>query len=226
MDPRRLALVLLLGAAACDRAPRVPFGACPRDEIRDPVDFAVLVSSVPTTIRRDLGLAEIARLSAGGGEGGRIQGLTIVKHQLYFKTGVAVARRLLRPPCAWIDHLTVDLTPTQVVIYVPREYEPSSCEAVEILRHESEHEEIHRRLLGEAARGVRAAIAKADWLPTRANQIAVADRPDAEARFEKDVEKVVDPVYADFQAELAREQAAIDTPENYERVARLCSHWK
>jgi len=224
---RRLALGVLLGAAACDGAPRAPRAACPHAEGRASVDFTVLVSSVPTTIRRDLGLADIARLSAGGGEGGKLQGLTIVRHQLGYKTGVAVTSLpLRRSQCAWIDDLTVDMTPGEITIYVPREYEPSSCEAAEILRHEQEHEEIHRRLLEEAAQNVRRALAKADWLPARATPLEVADRAEAERRFEKDVEKVVAPVYEDFKKELALEQAALDAPENYERIARRCPGWK
>jgi hypothetical protein len=223
---RAAASALLL--AACGRAPslRAP---CAPDPSQPRPAFTVLVSSVPTAVRRDLDLAGVARVQGGSehSDGGHTQGLTVVEHRLGYKTGVAVSEPLFRgPPCAYIASLSVDMTPGQVTIYVPSDYAPDSCEGVEILAHERQHEEIHRRLLAQAAADVRVALDRADGLPTLGRSVPVADRAEAERRFEKLIDGVVDPVYAGFKEELGREQAEIDTPENYARVTARCSGWK
>jgi hypothetical protein len=227
---KRLLLSLaVFAAAACGRSPSATRASCAPDESLRRLDFNVTVSSVATAVRRDVDLAGLARVRGGyeRADGGHTQGLTVVEHRLGYKTGVAVTEPMFGGrPCAWIASLSVDMTPGEVTIYVPSEYADASCEELEILAHERRHEEIHRRLLAQAAENMRAALAKADRLPTRGTPLPVANRAEAEKRFEAMVDRVIDPVYAGFKAELGREQAEIDTPENYARVTGRCSGWK
>ncbi len=223
------ALALSAGVAACGRGRGAARPACPASEARGPLNFTVSVSSVPTAVRRDLSLDEIARVQGGSErrDGGRTQGLTVVEHRLDYRTEVAVTTPPRGgPACAWIASLSVDMTPGQVTIYVPRDYAPDSCEAREILLHERRHEEIHRRLLAQAVEDERAALAKADRLPTRGTPIPVSDRAEADRRFEALLDRILDPVYDGFKNELELEQAAIDTPDSYRQVTARCSGWK
>lgn len=227
---RRFSILCLLASpAACGRGRDASRPPCASGDARRPLDFTVTVSSVPTVVRRDLSLDEIARVQGGTErrDGGRTQGLTVVEHRLDYRTEVAVTEASRgEPACAWIGALSVDMTPGQVTIYVPRDYAPDSCEAREILLHERRHEEIHRRLLAKAVEDERAALAKADRLPTRGAAIPVADRAEADRRFEALIDRIVDPVYDGFKTELEQEQAAIDTPESYREVMSRCSGWK
>ena len=131
MAPSRLIPILvLLAAAACENALPTGGPACPHDEFLDrQVPFNVVVSSVPTLVRRDLDIEALSRIRNAERLGpGKLQGLTVVEHRLGYNTGVAVAKGFLRPrSCAWLESLTVDLTPGEVTIYVPREYAEGSC---------------------------------------------------------------------------------------------------
>ena len=161
------------------------------------------------------------------GPGGKLQGLTVVEHKMAYKTGIAVSKHLFGgPECAWIDKLTVDLTPASMTIFVPREYPEDGCESEQILAHERQHEEIHRDTLAEYAEEMRRALTRADWLPARGTPLAVSDRAEAERRVEAMVDKATKPVYARFKATLAERQAVIDVPENYRWVSRRCANWK
>jgi len=230
MSPRPVLLIASLAClAACGRAPDWTGATCPRDESKGPLDFSVTVSPVETVVRRDVDLAGLAHIQGGSehADGGKTQGLTVVEHRLGYKTGVAVTTNpFRRQTCAWMTSLKVDMTPGQVVIYVPSDYAEGSCEAREILAHERQHEEIHRRLLDKAAADMRAALANANRLPAPGTPVPVADRNEAERRFEKNVDEVLDPVYEDFKNALAREQAEIDTPQNYRLVTQRCDAWK
>ena len=223
----RAAAVLLLAAAACGRGPAAG-PACPHDlSLERSPEFRVLVSSVPTAVRRDLDFAGLSRLAGVETVGGKLEGLTVVDYRLAVRTDLELSRSRAGPQsCAWLKSLTVDLTPASIVIYVPRDYAPDSCESEEILAHERRHEEIHRRLLDEAAESVRRALSKFDRLPARGTPLAVSDRAEAGRRIDALVDGAVKPVYDDFQRELAKEQAVLDTPENYRWTSLRCPRWK
>ncbi len=231
MRPRAFLVLAVFASAACGRGSPFAGGpACQRDPDQEQAaDVEVVVSSFATTVRHDLGLAALARLPGAEalGPGGKIQGLTVVHHQLGYKTAIAVTRPLFGGPrCAWIEKLTVDMTPEKSEIFVPREYPEESCEYDQILLHEREHDETHRDALAEAADDLRRALARAAELPARGTPLAVADRPDAERRIEAMVDQIEKPVYAEFQGRLRERQAVIDLPANYDWTARRCSHWK
>lgn len=230
MRLRHFIALTALAAAGCGRGPGASGPACPHDLALDRTPpMEVVVSSVATVVRRDLDLRGLAALpgTEALGPGGEIQGLTVAEHRLAYRTAIAVAPRLFGgPECAWIDHLTVDMTPASLTIYVPSEYPDGGCESEQILDHERQHEEIHRDTLDEYAGEMRRALARADWLPARGTPLAVADRAEAERRVEEMVDKAAKPVYARFKRTLAERQAVIDVPENYRWVSRRCARWK
>lgn len=231
MRARPLLVLAVLAAAACGRGSPLGGGpACPHDlEFDRTAPVTVVSHTVVTAVRHDLSLEGIARLpgTESLGPGGKLQGLTVVHHQLSYKTGIAMTRPLFGGPrCAWIDKLTVDMTPDKMEIYVPSEYPENSCEYDQILSHERQHEETHRDALQLAVEEMRRALAKADYLPARGTPLAVADRPEAERRIEEMVDKATKPVYAEFKDSLRKRQAVIDLPENYQWTERRCSHWK
>ena len=230
MRPRPFLVLAVLASSACGRNSSFGGGpACPHDLERNrTADSSVVVSSIATVVRHDLSLEEVSRLPGIETLGpGKLQGLTVVRHRLGYKTGIALTHPLFGGPrCAWIEKLTLDITPEKIEIFVPSEYPEDSCEYQQILAHERQHEDTHRDALAQAADDLRRALAKADYLPARGTPLAVADRPEAERRIEAMVDKFAKPVYDGFMETLKERQAVIDLPENYRWVARRCANWK
>ncbi|HXT01367.1 MAG TPA: hypothetical protein VN915_11875 [Elusimicrobiota bacterium] len=231
MRARDVLILAVLASAACGPGSPLSSGpACPRNPEFDQTAPAVVVSSgAATVLRHDVSLEGLAHLPGAEalGPGGKLQGLTVVHHQLSYKTGIALTHPLFGGPrCAWVDKLTVDMTPEKMEIYIPSDYPEGSCEYDQILSHERQHEETHRDALRTAVDEMRLALAQATGLPARGTPIQVADRPEAERRIEEIVDKAAKPVYARFKDELKRRQAVIDLPENYLWTQNRCRDWK
>lgn len=220
----RLSAAVLLLLSACGRAE--PEAACPHDPAFDRSGvIRVRAADRPAVLRRDLGLAEIAREAGGSAAAERPQGLTVVENQLAFRTRVNMETSRGRT-CVWFDEVHVDLTPASVSIYVPREYGENSCESMAVLEHEREHEAVHRERLAAAVVEIERALKDARWLPARGNPLETEDRASAEAELNAKIRKVVTPVYERYKEELGRAQAELDRPDLYQWAAKRCAGWQ
>lgn len=218
------AAVLLLLAACRDDARSGP--ACPHEPGFDRSRvIRVRVDQRPAVLRRDLGLAEIARESAGSAGAGRTQGLTQVDNQLAFHTMVKLENAGGRT-CVWFEEVRVDLTPASIQIFVPKEYPDGSCEYDAVLAHEREHERVHRERLAAAAGEIEAALTAARWLPAKGNPLETGDRASAEAELNAKIRKVVTPVYEEYKVGLGRAQSELDRPDLYQWTASRCRGWR
>lgn len=221
----RIAVVLALALAGCKGDSRGESTACPHQPGADRSDFIRVTGDFPPTVlRRDLDLAGLA-VESGGVSGARPQGLTSVGHQLRFQSRVNAETTRGRS-CVWFEQVTVDLTPSSVQIFVPKEYPDGSCEYDAILAHEREHERVHRETLTAAAAEIHAALQSADWLPARGNPLETGDRAAAQAELEAKIRRVVEPVYASYKEKLALAQADLDRPDLYQWVSKRCAGWK
>src|SRR3569832_580072 len=107
-----LLVLAVLASAACGRGSPLYGGpeACAENTEYDraaPTD--VVSSSTAAVLRHDVSREGIAHLpdTEALGPGGKLQGLTVVHHQLSYKTGIAVTQPLFGGQrCAWIDKLT------------------------------------------------------------------------------------------------------------------------
>lgn len=221
----RFAGILVLLLAACGKSEPSNDAACPHQPGADRSDFIRVTGDFPPTVlRRDLDLAALA-VESGGAGGVRPQGLTSVGHQLRFRSRVNAETARGRS-CVWFDQVTVDLTPSSVQIFVPKEYADGSCEYDAILVHEREHERVHRERLTAAAAEIHAALEAATWLPARGNPLETGDRDAAQAELEAKIRRVVEPVYASYKEKLALAQADLDRPDLYQWVSKRCPGWK
>ena len=226
---KRLALLALLAATACRRSAPHAGPACPHDPAQSQeIALRVEISSQTAVVRRDLDIAALGRLRQQRElEGGTPQGLTLIENRLSYKPEIKVAEAFSAGrSCAWLESVSVDLTPGQVTIYVPREYAEGSCQDSEILRHEHQHEEINRVVLDEIAQRMREALRSARWLPSRGTPLEVADRLEAERRLDKMVVDVIMPPYDGLRERFEKDQAVIDIPESYQWVTQRCPTWK
>ena len=227
---RALIVALFWLAAGCGRTPIENSAVCPHDlDAPRIVPIEVVISSSTTRIRHDVSLADLAKFPGVEevGTSGHLQGLTVYEAQIRTRTSIAVSRKLFTgTSCAWIDRLTVDLTPKSLEILVPSDYPEGSCQYDQILSHERQHDDTNRDALAETAQTLRQSLAQANWLPAKASPLAVADRSDAQRRIDAMLDHITQPIYAAHTARLKERQEIIDLPENYRWVARRCEEWR
>jgi hypothetical protein len=120
--------------------------------------------------------------------------------------------------CAVPTELRIRLLHATHGIRLAREVPPGGCLAAEVLAHERRHAEVNRRTLREAATELRA-LARA-WAAR-----AEARAPDVNAAaiaLQEELGQVLEPALARLRAAREAGHAAIDTPEEYQRLSRVC----
>ena len=120
--------------------------------------------------------------------------------------------------CAVPTEIRLSLLHAEHSIRLAREIPRAGCLAGEVLAHERRHAEVNRRTLREAAEGLRAA-ARA-WA-SRAEGRA-RDAGAAALVMQDDLAAAVEPVLERLRVARAAAHAAIDTPEEYRRLGRVC----
>lgn len=231
IESRRVSLKIIpvlgiLIMSSCGRKEPGNETACPHDPGFDRSKLVRVRAEVPPAVlRRDLGLTALANRSGGLVGSGRLQGLTVVDHQLAYRSLVN-AETARGKTCVWFEEVRIDMTPASLQIYVPSEYSENSCEYLAILAHEREHERVHAERLAAAAAEVSAALNAAKWLPARGNPLETDDRLAAEAALKAKIAKVVTPVYDKFKTDLGAAQDELDRPDLYQWVSKRCSGWK
>lgn len=124
--------------------------------------------------------------------------------------------------CVAVLQVRVIVEMTTRVVYVARDLDRASCRYRVTLEHERQHEEIDEVFLRErlprevhALRDQFAALAT----PT---PVRVAEQDRTLQQINVRLKAVVDRMLERFFAERATAQAAIDTPEEYDRFSALC----
>ncbi len=107
-------------------------------------------------------------------------------------------------------------------IFVATEYRRSSCAYRAILSHEKDHVRIAREYLGRFVPRFEEAL--------RSRNLPTPNRPQFTKKGPGEVVKLqlaelVEPVFEELNAEMARAQAALDTPQRYARVQSRCDDW-
>ncbi|UPT75637.1 MAG: hypothetical protein M0D55_08180 [Elusimicrobiota bacterium] len=226
---RRFAAALLLAACAApgpDAGPRSP-----REPAAPPTGrgrlhkFRVEATQAATEIRRDRTLKEIARMPGAAGSGLKTQGLTTIKHSLATHTRFSTARGD-SAVYAWFDDVILELAVSSVVIHMPREYAPGSCEYEIVLAHERGHGRVAREQAVKAAAELEDALGAAEGLPTRFDPVIAPDFEAAARVLKAAIGKVIDPVYDRYERNEAEAQKALDRPDPYDAVYRKCTGWR
>ncbi|MBU0859178.1 MAG: hypothetical protein KJ667_04515, partial [Alphaproteobacteria bacterium] len=154
--------------------------------------------------------------------GGMMLGEVALYHDVAFETAT---HKKTRQSCVWATQVDVRLT-LDPVIYVAQDLQQKDCWHREIYRHELLHLEADRVLLekyrGQITDGLNMVFA------TPANYMTgpVKNRATDDTR-EKMRESMTLPLGVMFDKmmrERGQVQQAVDTPEEYARVASICAH--
>lgn len=215
-----LASLLLLGLPAkaafvCSLAPRA------RPQV------GVVVSSFPTVVEHAKPLSDIDRMHPAKKPRAPLsQALTVAEYRLRYSASLeGSCDQGCAAACAWVGAFTVDVTPVAVRIHLPREYRMGSCEYEQLMKHEREHDLLHRRRLGELARNMRDALARAETRPELMGPIEARDRRAAFEILTERLEKVMRPIYDGHLERLRDENAALDSTKEYRRLGKACRNW-
>lgn len=201
-----LAALILLPVAA--RA------ACPTPGAEIAVQREDHEPTVTTVPMREL------RREMAAGPGARGQHLAVTRSRVEWRTELSA--RYLRQPdgtvCAVPDQVSIELVHVEHVIRIAEELPRDGCLWQEVLAHEQRHVAVNSTTLREAERAVGQIVRR--W-----SQRAVARAGDADAataKLQASLRRAVEPALAAMRRARARGHGRIDTPAEYDRLARIC----
>ncbi len=224
---RRLALAALLLAASCGPAagPRSRPPREPRSTGGRLHRFRVEVSAAPAEVRHDLTLKQIGRLPGAAGSGLKTQGLSTIKHSMATQTRFSTAKGSSEV-YAWFDDVIMEVRISSIVIHIPKEYAPGSCEYQIVLEHERGHGRAARETAVAFAGKLEAALGAATGVPTRFDPVIASDFATAAEKLKEAIASIVDPVYDRYEVDEKEAQKALDRPDPYDAVYKKCDGWK
>jgi hypothetical protein len=146
-----------------------------------------------------------------------VLGLTRAQGRLSIASDGALLRDPLSGTECIAPKIDVELYYTPIVIYVGKEFAPGTCAYQEILAHEMRHLKAYRDHLPKVERTVRKALsARFD------NKPLYARSGQASASLKREIDTGWMPYMKRELASVEVQQAAIDTPEEYARLSRVC----
>lgn len=222
---RTALLALALGAAGS--SPLAAAG-CPGEASFDRGSVVRVSTPMPEPrLQTHLDTAGIEALRPPSPGLARVPGLTVAKYALNKDFRISWSRPFLSSRlCLWVDSVDIEFAYSGLDVYVSKDYPQHSCEWAHIYRHEMEHVEVHRRLHQQYAALMARALVGAAGPPTRNNPASVESAEAGQRLIDKVITQATEPLFERFQAELAAEQAKLDTPENYRLMQGLCPLWR
>jgi hypothetical protein len=207
--------------------------ACPSSKSQPQIEFERLPSTIKLIHTETK--AQVAELfvrgkgkprpsSAGVGVPGGPQtvGLTNA-HFSYSSTYTTQATQM--PDGSWclgVSKITVVIGYSRQEVFIPREYRQGTCEYQAVYNHEMEHVAVNRQVLDDH-------MDRIEWLAMQGlaeiGVITVAKKSDLKKVAKQRVNRALDGIFADFEADRDVRNGALDSEENYHAISALCSAW-
>ncbi|WP_239700670.1 hypothetical protein [Massilia sp. 9096] len=134
---------------------------------------------------------------------------------------VQVDGELLQDPQAGLEcvlpRVAVTLTYEPIVVYIGREFAPGTCAYSELLAHEMRHLKSYLEALPNVEETVRARLA-----PRVQGRAVVARAGRGRAMLQREIDGAWLPVIRAEMQGIERRQAAIDSPQEYARLSKVC----
>jgi hypothetical protein len=183
-----------------------------------PTRIDVVTVPVAWNADRTRSVDELTRLSGDTGEINRALGLTTAQigHQALIETAgledTRSGRTCVRPA------IRVELAMTPMTVYVSREIAGDPCREAAIMEHEMKHVTVYTNFLSSVAAEVRDAL-RSEYR----NKVFQFDRrADSRREMEQRVTGQLHDLLADNARRVDALQAAVDSPDEYARVAAAC----
>lgn len=211
-----LAALLPVRAMACDFAPVRP--VIHVTAVEAPVKFD---TSRPIAALNEMGVNKAPYASHYHADiGGMMNGAVTVEHNMTFRTqeGDSAGQT-----CLILSEigLRLSIDPT---IYIASEFRQQACLFKEIFDHESKHVAVDRALVEKYRYQFIGALnlvlmMPADYLVT---DISPGGIDHAQKRIQAEIESAIEVMFAKMMAERAERQLAVDSHDEYGRIARTC----
>jgi hypothetical protein len=178
----------------------------------------------------DFSTPQIEALKLGSGDSAdlryHINGLTQAGYQTDAQFHCGGYKRWFKDEYVmWIDSMTVEFTYNTMTVYVSNAYPEGSCPYEQILAHEKQHVEIHREVYREFQGKIQERMASVTGLPTHSHPITTLHWDEGKESMGKMISDAINPVFEEFEAELARRNGLLDSPENYAELKNRCPDW-
>ena len=169
------------------------------------------------SINNKLSYKTLTRMKGHEGSSSFVLGLTRTESRI----NIGLDGKLLGDPDSGYEciapHVTVALSYIPVVIYVGSEFLPGTCAYQEILAHEMRHLKAYLDHLPKVEALVRAALKK-----RFAGQPIYAPGGQAKGLLEQEMDGGWMPYIKNEMAKVEQLQAAIDSPQEYARLSKVC----
>ena len=173
------------------------------------------VANSGLSVNNDLSTSE---LTAMKGQGGLVLGLTRAESRI----GIAVHGKLLLETRSGEEciapKVAVNLHYLPIVIYISDAFAPGSCAYQEILAHEMRHLKAYQAHLPKVEGTVREALDR-----RFAAQPVYAPKGQAKALLAQEMDGHWMPFIKHAMAQVEPVQAAIDSPQEYARLSKVCA---
>ena len=197
-------------------AARTPFQVRCEDSITKAV--SVLTSTQNGySINNSISFHGLTAMKPGGGPNSFVLGLTKTESRM----SIGLNGPMLVDPVSGYEcvapKITVSLFYSPIVVYVGREFPPGSCAYQEILAHEMRHLKTYLDHLPKVEVTVRAALSK-----RFDNKPLYAPAGRARALLQQEINTGWMTYIKNEMAKVEVLQAAIDTPQEYARLSKVC----
>ena len=214
-----LALLLwcwALAATAGPLAPRTDFQARCEDSIGDTLS---VLTGTQNGFRIDnsVGFRALTVMKGRARPGQAVLGLTRTESRV----SINVGGRLLVDQASGYEciapHIEIKLYYPPIVVYISREFRPGTCAYEELLAHEMRHLNAYLDYLPKAEARVRLALAR-----------RFEDKPlyarigQAQSLLQREIDRGWMPYIKSEMAKVEALQAAIDSPQEYARLGKVC----
>jgi hypothetical protein len=205
-----------VAAAPVQAAGRTAFQARCEDTIGETLS---VLTGTQNGFRIDntVGYRGLTAMKGKAGPGQVVLGLTRTESIV----SINVGGRLLSDPASGYEciapHIQIKLYYPPIVVYVSREFRPGSCAYEEVLAHEMRHLNAYLDYLPRAEARVRAALAR-----------RFEDKPlyarigQAQSLLQREIDRGWMPYIKTEMAKVEAVQAAIDSPQEYARLGKVC----
>jgi hypothetical protein len=149
-------------------------------------------------------------------------GLTRTRSEFRFRTRTELYTLGNGQVCVYLRGVEAELNQVDTVIYVAREYPRGGCNYNVIYEHEKIHVGVYYFTQETYAERLRRRITE---LTQRVNPRVTRTQDAARTLHAQIIEAGVADLLAGLEAERSRQNAALDTPENYARERAKCPTW-
>lgn len=211
-----LALLLWVWALAAVAAPRSDFQARCEDSIGETLS---VLTGTQNGFRIDntVGYRSLTVMKGMARPGQVVLGLTRTESRV----SINVGGRLLSDPASGyeciVPHIEIRLYYPPIVVYISREFRPGSCAYEELLAHEMRHLNAYLDYLPKAEARVRLALER-----RFGDQPLYARAGQAQSLLQHEIDRGWMPYIKSEMAKVESLQAAIDSPQEYARLGKVC----